>query len=99
MPLNYYDWHLCEKDLNYRLITEKNIPIIAQAPFKGGLLVQLPQHIKNHLIDCYDRPLEQLAMDFVNDKQPEIILTGCRHLETLTSCINAHNNYKPIEDM
>ena len=98
MPLNYYDWHLCEKDINYKLITEKNIPIIAQAPFKGGLLAQFPEHIKTYLIDYYNRPLDQLAMDFVNDKHPNIILTGCHRMGTLIDCINAHNNYQPIKD-
>ena len=58
MAFNYYDWYLCEKDINHRLISEKNIPIIAQAPFKGGLLTNFPDHIKNYLVDYYDRPLE-----------------------------------------
>lgn len=40
MAFNYYDWFLCDKSTNYSLIAEKGIPIVAQAPFKGGLLIR-----------------------------------------------------------
>lgn len=41
MPLNYFDWFISnEIQQNYKLIEEKNIPIIAQAPLKQGMLIQ-----------------------------------------------------------
>ena len=38
LQLNYFDWYLCQADQNYQLAIEQNLPIIAQAPLKGGLL-------------------------------------------------------------
>ena len=40
MPINYYDWFLCRYDENYSLACKYGLPIIAQAPVKGGLLVK-----------------------------------------------------------
>lgn len=38
MPLNYFDWYLCYGKENYELALNYNLPIVAQAPVKGGLL-------------------------------------------------------------
>ena len=93
MPLNYYDWYLCASDTNYELITQHNIPIIAQAPLKGGELIRGMCDIPGFETKT---PL-QMAMDFVNDKQPEIILTGCSQLSTLKECHQAHLNHSPCD--
>lgn len=77
MPVNYYDWFLCEKDKNHKLITDKNIPIIAQAPFKGGLLVNGRYGIKDNIENLYHKSADQIAYDFVASKNPHVILTGC----------------------
>ena len=92
MPLNYYDWFLCEKDKNYELISEKNIPIIAQAPFKGGLLVNDRYNIKTNVEKVYHKPADQIAYDFVASKNPQIILTGCSQLNTIKNCLNLSKN-------
>ena len=62
MPINYYDWYLCRYDENYKLACEYGLPIIAQAPVKGGLLVKdLPA---NSFKD-YNRTLVDGACYFV----------------------------------
>lgn len=38
LQLNYFDWYFCQADENYDLAVKHNLPIIAQAPLKGGLL-------------------------------------------------------------
>lgn len=97
MPLNYYDWFLCDSDENYRLIKEKNIPIIAQAPFKGGEIVKnLFPEMEELLKKEYGKTPLQTALDFVNDKEPEIILTGCSQLSTLMEVEKAHKNYTSL---
>ena len=99
MPLNYYDWYLCDSDKNYNSIIKHNIPVIAQAPFKGGHLIkELPREVENMLTDSYGRPLSQIALDFVQDKNPEIILSGCSTLQTLIEYERSYKNYQPIEN-
>lgn len=68
MPLNFFDWYLCDGENNYNLAIKKNIPIIAQAPLKGGLLK-----------DCV-----QEAYNFVTSlKGINSILCGNTRIETL----------------
>lgn len=99
MPLNYYDWYLCEKNKNYNSIIEHNIPIIAQSPFKGGHLIKdLPQEAIKLISQQYQRTPQEVALDFVIDKKPEIILTGCTQLATLKEVEKACNTHSPIMD-
>lgn len=99
MPLNYFDWFLCQGQENYQLIKEKNIPIIAQAPYKGGLLIKsLPLEIQNLYKKEYNQTLEQVALNFVIEQQPDVILTGCSTLKTLQTTYNTFNNYQPLSN-
>lgn len=91
MPLNYYDWYLCDSDKNYIDIKAKNIPIIAQAPLKGGSLIK--NFVKKPQIS-----LLQTAIDFVNSKQPEIILTGTTSLQNLRDMEKANQNYTNFDE-
>ena len=63
MPINYYDWFLCRYDECYKLACDYGLPIIAQAPVKGGLLVK-PNNIKP---DMFDVSLTESAMSFVKN--------------------------------
>jgi predicted aldo/keto reductase-like oxidoreductase len=98
MPLNYYDWFLCEKNKNYELITAKNIPIIAQAPFKGGLLVNGRYGIKNNVENLYQKSADQVAYDFVASKNPQVILTGCSQLNTVKNYLNLSKNSSALNE-
>jgi hypothetical protein len=40
MPLNYFDWYLADSEKIYNLLQDKGIPIIAQAPVKGKVLLK-----------------------------------------------------------
>lgn len=72
MPLNYYDWFVCRANELYNLACKYNLPIIAQAPMKGGLLQQA--EINNPT---------KFALDFVSNlDQVEYILTGCSQLKS-----------------
>lgn len=59
MPMNYFDWFLCKSDVNYYNIKNKQIPIIAQAPYKGGLLINnLPEDAEQIFLHEYGRSKE-----------------------------------------
>lgn len=89
MPINYYDWFLCRYDENYKLACEYGLPIIAQAPIKGGLLVK-PEKI---LPDAFDISLMQAAYTFINQLDNiEMILCGNSSLYTFEKTYEAANN-------
>ncbi len=78
MPLNYYDWFCCRADELYALAKEYEIPIIAQAPMKGGLL-------KNINVENPTR----FAIDFVKGlDQVEYILSGSAHMKSYQDTYN-----------
>lgn len=89
MPINYYDWFLCRYDECYQLACEYNLPIIAQAPVKGGLLVK-PQWLPK---DTFDVSLTSAACSFLNKLDNiEMILCGNSTLETFKETYEAFNN-------
>lgn len=89
MPINYYDWFLCRYDENYKLACEYGLPIIAQAPVKGGLLVN------SHNFQDLNYPLIDLAYSFVSSlDNVEMILCGNSTLDTFKQTYNACNNAK-----
>ena len=97
MPLNYFDWFLCQSNKNYDLIKQRNIPIIAQAPYKGGLLMKhMPAKTSEIFLQKYNKTKEQVALDFVIDQNPDIILTGCSTLENLKKTYNNFINHSSL---
>lgn len=89
MPINYYDWFLCRYDECYKLACDYNLPIIAQAPVKGGLLVK-PQWIPQ---DTFDVTLTKAACSFFNHLDNiEMILCGNSTLETFQETYEAFQN-------
>lgn len=84
MPLNIYDYYLCGYDKNYELACEYNVPIIAQAPFKGGMLKD------------YDFEALKFVQSLSNIEQ---ILIGSSHVDTIKKiCYNYNKeNIKKIE--
>lgn len=91
MPLNYYDWFLCRYDENYKLACDYGIPIIAQAPVKGGLLTK---DFKQDSFKNYNRTLIEGAYDFLSSLDNiEMILCGNSSLETFKQSFNSLSTY------
>ena len=84
MPLNFYDWHCCRGNELYDLAIKYNIPIIAQAPMKGGLLTRLGCGSSKFAID-FIRSLDNI----------EYILTGTSNLVTYKDVLKCLTD--PIE--
>lgn len=82
MPLNIIDYYCNYYEDNYNLAVEKNIPIIAQAPLKGG---------------CLKKDLDE-ALNFINNlSQVEIILFGNTQIDTLSNNLSILNNIYPVD--
>lgn len=99
MPINYFDFYLCRYDENYNLAREYNIPIIAQAPVKGGLLVS-PQKINStHFPEGLS--LIRAAFNFVRSLDGiEMILCGNSSVETLEHTYKVCNEKQlPISEL
>ena len=90
MPLNYFNWYLCGAKENYDLITSYNIPIIAQAPLKGGFLINELNQEELKLLNY--QPFE--AALFFLKQLPNIkyVLAGCTKYEHLNNYINYKDN-------
>lgn len=98
MPLNYYDWYLCGGKENYQLAKQHNLPIIAQSPYKGGLLV------KDMPFSSLNNPAAY-ALNFVKDLDVDLILIGNSSLNTFqktifdfnaSSIVDTDNNYQNL---
>jgi predicted aldo/keto reductase-like oxidoreductase len=71
---------------------------VAQAPYKGGLLVKkMPTAVNDLFLSTYGKTESQVALDFVIDQKPDIILTGCSSLKTLQETYNNYINYSSLE--
>lgn len=82
MPINYYDWFLCRYDENYALARKYDIPIIAQAPVKGGLLLK-ESNIPEGTFKDYNRSNLEATYDFISQLEGiELILCGNSKLST-----------------
>ena len=76
MPLNIYDWNFCLADQNYRIAMKYNIPIIAQAPLKGGSL-------KDDIGNAYS---------FFKDLNVEYVLCGNTNINSFKDTLNYIRN-------
>ncbi len=91
MPINYYDWFLCRYDENYKLACDYNIPIIAQAPVKGGLLVKT-SNFSELSFERYGASLSEAAYGFVTTlPNIEMVLCGNSSLGTFKESYHAFN--------
>lgn len=98
MPLNYYDWYLCRYDENYNLACQYNIPIIAQAPVKGGLLTN-QNYFNNNLFLDRNRNNIESAYDFLQSlSNIELILCGNSTLSSLKNSYDALSSFQLVED-
>lgn len=91
MPINYYDWYLCRYDENYHLACDYNIPIIAQAPVKGGLLVKT-SYFSETAYEQYGASLSDAAYSFVTSlPNIEMVLCGNSSLSTFSESYRSFN--------
>ena len=91
MPINYYDWYLCRYDENYHLACDYNIPIIAQAPVKGGLLVKT-SYFSETAYEQYGASLSDAAYGFVTSlPNIEMVLCGNSSLSTFSESYRSFN--------
>ena len=96
MPINYYDWFLCRYDENYVLARKYNIPIIAQAPVKGGLLIK-NSNIPENSFQEYFRNNIEADYDFISRLEGiEAILCGNSNLQSFEKTYNAIMNPQNI---
>lgn len=94
IQLNYLDWFFRNSRKQYDLISNANIPIIAMESFKGGLLIDPPQPIKDKLyeIDKTTPPIEWNYRFFNSLDNVLCILSGMNSIGQIIQ------NHKYIND-
>lgn len=92
IQLNYYDWYLGEGKKLYKLLEQRNIPIVVMGPYKGGTLtVRQSMTVQNYFSLPY---LSHLAMHFLQTlPQVKVILTGAEYLDMLQENIKLIDDY------
>ena len=88
MPLNYFDWFLCRGKELYELACNYDLPIIAQAPLKGGLLAKFK--IANAIPAAYS-----FIANLPNVEKVLLGTTSVNHYKEAENWINSElNNYE-----
>lgn len=102
LQINYFDWKsIINAEKMYNICTERNIPIIAMEPLRGGNLVNLPEKVKC-IFSNYDQcnSIASWALRFVGSlNNVKIVLSGMSDIEHVKDNINTFSDFQPlIED-
>ena len=78
IQLNYYDWNYASTKEEYRILEERNIPIMVMEPVRGGRLADLTPEANKVLETAHpDWSIASWALRFVKSlPQVQVILSG-----------------------
>lgn len=110
--LLYHDWDFCQIQLNYmdtqvqagmkgyRLAEKLDIPMIVMEPIKGGRLVNLPQDIKEKLIDADpSKSIASWALRFVAGlPNVKVVLSGMSNMKQVMDNLKTFQPFIPLND-
>lgn len=85
LQINYYDWHYCDTEQEYRILEERHIPCIVMEPVRGGKLAQLPPEAEQMLRAVHpDWSMASWAMRFVQTlPNVQVVLSGMSNMEQI----------------
>ncbi len=85
IQLNYFDWNYSRTAEEYKVLEDRNIPIMVMEPVRGGRLAQLTPSAEAVLKAAHpDWSIASWALRFVMSKsQTQVILSGMSSMEQL----------------
>lgn len=95
IQINFFDWYKGQAKELYQFLVEKNIPIIAMEPCKGGQIIKMTsKNFQNKLNQYYPNiNFYQICLTFLQHlPNIKIILTGAKNITELEQNITWINN-------
>lgn len=100
IQMNYLDWEMQNAKEQYRLLTEKKLPVIVMEPLRGGALARLSPDATAHLKKTHpEQTPASLALRFAG-QLPNVmtVLSGMSSLEQLAQNIETMDHFTPLTE-
>lgn len=103
LELNYLDWEdpAIEARKCYELCVEHDLDVYVMEPLKGGVIVNLPDEIKNDFKKFSpDKSIASFAIRFCASlDNVKIVLSGMSKMSDLDDNIDTYENFEPLSDV
>lgn len=102
LELNYLDWEdpAIEARKCYELCIEYGLDVYVMEPLKGGVIVNLPEEIKNDFNEFNpNKSIASFAIRFCASlEHVKIVLSGMSRMSDLDDNIDTYESFKPLSD-
>lgn len=100
IQLNYYDWNYSTTKEEYKILEERNIPIMVMEPVRGGRLADLTPEADELLRKAHpDWSIAAWALKFVKSlPQVQVILSGMSTMGQLEDNLATFSEDEPLSD-
>ncbi|MER2014605.1 MAG: aldo/keto reductase [Methanobrevibacter sp.] len=102
LELNYLDWDdpSIEARKCYELCVEHGLDVYVMEPLKGGVIVNLPDEIKNDFKEFNpDKSIASFAIRFCASlDNVKMVLSGMSKMSDLDDNIDTYENFEPLTD-
>lgn len=100
IQLNYFDWLYGTSQREYRILEERNIPIVVMEPVRGGKLSSLTPETEEMLKAAHpDWSISSWAMRFVIGlPQVQVVLSGMSNLEQVRDNVKTFSESDGLSD-
>ena len=102
LELNYLDWDdpSIEARKCYELCVEHGLDVYVMEPLKGGVIVNLPDEIKNDFEEFNpDKSIASFAIRFCASLDSvKMVLSGMSKMSDLDDNIDTYENFEPLTD-
>ncbi len=98
IQLNYFDWMYGSTQEEYRILKERNIPIVVMEPVRGGRLADLTPDTNKMLKEAHpDWSIASWALRFVRTlDQVQVILSGMSTIDQIKDNVATFNDLEPL---
>lgn len=100
IQLNYYDWINGSTKEEYKVLDERNIPIMVMEPVRGGRLADLTPETNQILKDAHaDWSVASWALRFASSlPRVQVVLSGMSNMEQIVDNVNTFSDETPFTE-
>lgn len=98
IQMNYLDWSLQEADRKYKLLTDRNIPVVVMESVRGGTLANLPKEQEALLKErCPEDSAASWGYRWLTQfDNVRVILSGLSNFDQTIDNVRTFNEPKPL---